>query len=435
MLGSTVRIPWQRLAALFAGIALASVALAADAPPLAMPTAAHPAAPSDVATAAPRPSATPRSPGPSLARLEQLLAPIALYPDPLLAQILMASTYPLEVVEAARWTADPAHRTLSGDALAEALAAQNWDPSVKALIAFPEVLANMSEKLEWTRDLGNAVLAGQGEVMDAVQHLRRAAMTAGHLAATPQCDCAVEPSAAGVAIPPAEPEQIRVPVYDPAVYGPWPEPAYPPDGLPFPPGFDNPPGSGIGFEPPVDLALFGPLWGWSWIDWGSRVIVVTPRRLGVVAGRGAALAGRVWVHDPAHRGGVRYADAAARARFEAARVAAATAAGRAAATPDRAVAIVRSTGAGGFAAVRREVVSGGGAGLATTTVFRGAPAIDREAALHRSPPAPRGIGGVSFRAAPISRAPPALAASPKFSGSGSHAGAGARTGGIGGQPR
>jgi hypothetical protein len=451
MLGETVRISWRRLAALGAGIAFAGVALAADAPPLAVLPAA-PAVPTHTVTAPPATPAPPQ-PGsqPGLARLEQLVAPIALYPDPLLAQILMATTYPLEVVEAARWIADPAHRALSGEALAAAVAAQNWDPSVKALVAFPEVLANMSEKLQWTHDLGNAVVAGQGEVMDAVQHLRRQALAAGHFAATPQCDCKVEPGAAGVAIPPAEPEQIRVPVYGPAAYGPWPEPAYPPDSFPIPSDFDFPPGSGIGFEPPVDLALFGPLWGWSWIDWGSRVIVVSPRRPAVIAGRRAALAGRVWVHDPAHRGGVRYADAAARTRFEAARVAALTlaaartrldvvrvspsaATARAAATPDPAIA-PHFDRAGGFVALRREPAPGGGASPATTTVLRGRTAFDREAALVRSPPARREMGGTDSRTAPVSRAAPAFHAGPKFSGGGSHAGAGSRTGGTGGQTR
>jgi hypothetical protein len=447
MLGSTVRISWPTLAALLAGIAFAGVAPAADAPPIAVPPAVS-AVPPQVAAAPPAPPAAPQ---PGLARLEQLVAPIALYPDPLLAQILMASTYPLEVVEAARWTADPAHRALSGDALAAALAARNWDPSVKALTAFPDVLANMSEKLEWTQDLGNAVLAGQSEVMEAVQRLRRLAMAAGHLAATPQCDCTVEPGPAGVAIPPAEPEQIRVPVYGPAAYGPWPEPAYPPDNFPLPPGGDFSPGSGIDFEPPVDLALFGPLWGWSWIDWGNRVIVVGPRRVAVIVSRRAALSGRVWVHDPTHRGGVRYADAAARTRFETARVAALTsaaarirldpvrvaasaAAARATATPDPAIA-PHFDRAAGFAAVRRDPAPGGGASAATTTVLRGHTAFEREAALVRSSPARREMVGTGLRIVPGSRAPSAFRAGPKFSGGGSHAGAGSRTGGTGGQPR
>ena len=305
-----------RLAVCLAGMAIGGIALAGDAPPVAAPPA--PSAPAEGAAAAPAPA----PPQLSAARLDQLVAPIALYPDPLLAQILIASTYPLEAVEAARWVAVPAHRALSGDALIRSLAAQNWDPSVKALVAFPEVLANMSDRLQWTEDLGNAFLAQQADVMGAVQRLRHLATAAGTLRTTQQCDCRVEASGDTIAIPPAEPEAIRPPVYGADVYGPWPDPAYPPEPFPLPEGFAYLPGLPIGFDAPVDLALFGPLWGWSWIDWGQREIAVDRRRFALAAAGPPAFAGSVWVHDPAHRGGARYADAAARARFDAARVAA-----------------------------------------------------------------------------------------------------------------
>jgi hypothetical protein len=271
----------------------------------------------------PEPSAAapaPAAPQLSEARLAQLVAPVALYPDPLLAQILMASTYPLELVEAARWVDVPTNRALTGDALAEALAAQNWDPSVKALVAFPDVLENMSNRLQWTEALGNAFLAQQADVMGAVQRLRHAAMAAGTLRTTQQCDCRVEADGETVAIPPAEPEAVRVPVYGANVYGPWPDTDYQPDPFPPPEGFDYLPGFPIGFAAPVDLALFAPVWGWSWIDWGQREIVVGARRHALASRGRAAFEGRVWVHDPAHRGGVRYADAATRARFDGARV-------------------------------------------------------------------------------------------------------------------
>src|SRR5262249_31799412 len=152
MLGATVRIAWRKLAACLAGFVLGAVALAGDTLPSVPPTPAAPAANAAMPTGIPAPQ-----PAPSLseARLDQLVAPIALYPDPLLAQILMASTYPLEVVEAGRWVEVPANRALTGDALTEALAAQHWDASVKALVAFPEVLENMSNRLQWTEDLGN----------------------------------------------------------------------------------------------------------------------------------------------------------------------------------------------------------------------------------------------------------------------------------------
>src|SRR5215469_2508907 len=118
------------------------------------------------------------------AQLEQLVAPIALYPDALLSQILMASTYPLEVVAAARWS--QANPTISGEALKTAMEKQTWDPSVKALTAVPQTLQMMNDKLDWTQQLGDAFLAQQGEVLDAVQRLRARADANGQLKSTPQ---------------------------------------------------------------------------------------------------------------------------------------------------------------------------------------------------------------------------------------------------------
>ena len=129
------------------------------------------------------PPATAPAPLLTQAQLAQLLAPIALYPDPLLAQILMASTYPLEVVEAARWVGVNGNRAPKGDALTAALQAQNWDPSVKALVAFPRVLQMMSDQLQWTEQLGNAYLAQQADVMAAVQRRWRQATSNRHRSA------------------------------------------------------------------------------------------------------------------------------------------------------------------------------------------------------------------------------------------------------------
>ena len=143
----------------------------------------------------PSPGAAPASALLTQAQLAQLVAPIALYPDPLLAQILMASTYPLEVVEAARWVNVNGNRALKGDALTAAMQAQNWDPSVKALVPFPRVLQIMSDQLQWTQALGNAFLAQQADVMAAVQSLRQEAMAAGNLRQTPQCRCMIHSSA------------------------------------------------------------------------------------------------------------------------------------------------------------------------------------------------------------------------------------------------
>src|SRR5262249_23049343 len=156
--------------------------------------------------------------------IEQLVAPIALYPDALVSQILMASTYPLEIVEADRWA--KANKTLQGEALTKALEAQNWDPSVKSLVNFPQVLAMMSEKLDMTQRLGDAFLAQQKEVLDAIQWLRAKAQSQGNLKTTPQQTVIVEqpaPGSAVVRIEQADPQVVYVPTYDPAVvYGAWP---------------------------------------------------------------------------------------------------------------------------------------------------------------------------------------------------------------------
>jgi hypothetical protein len=120
------------------------------------------------------------------AELDQLLAPVALYPDQLLGQILMASTYPLEVVEAARWVEDPNNARLKGDQLAAALQGKDWDPSVKSLAPFPQILRMMDDRLDWMQKLGDAFLAQQNEVMDSVQRLRRQAEEAGTLQSSPQ---------------------------------------------------------------------------------------------------------------------------------------------------------------------------------------------------------------------------------------------------------
>ncbi len=155
-----------------------------------------------VMLAAPAPVAA--QPGGSAAaftpeQLEQVAAPIALYPDPLLAQILMASTYPLEVVQAARFVKD--NPNLKGDQLDEKLKDQTWDDSVKSLVSFPQVLSLMDGKLDWTQKLGDAVLGQQKELMDAVQRLRARAQAEGNLKSTPEQTVTVEPAAAAPPYP------------------------------------------------------------------------------------------------------------------------------------------------------------------------------------------------------------------------------------------
>src|SRR5512143_707201 len=150
--------------------------------------------------------------------LDRMLAPIALYPDALLSQILMAATYPLEVVEAARWSYE--NPGLKGDAAVQAVADREWDPSVKSLVAFPQILQTMDQKLQWTRRLGDAFLAQQAQVMDTVQNLRRKAEDAGNLSSNAQIE--VQQDGDAIEIEPANPEIVYVPYYNPAVvYGPW----------------------------------------------------------------------------------------------------------------------------------------------------------------------------------------------------------------------
>src|SRR5262245_22513948 len=173
------------------------------------------------------------------AQLEQLAAPIALHPDPLLSQMLMASTYPTEVVQAARWAKE--HAGVSGRALEDAMQKQPWDPSVKALTAVPQALQMMSDKLDWTQQLGDAFLGQQEELLAAVQRLRQRAQAAGHLKSSEQQTVkTLQPptgpgaptgtaTAPTIAIEPANPDYVSLPAYDPrGVYGDWPYPEYEP---------------------------------------------------------------------------------------------------------------------------------------------------------------------------------------------------------------
>ena len=161
----------------------------------------------------------------SRAEIDQMLAPIALYPDPLLSQLLMAATFPMEIVEAARWSR--AHPGVEGDDAVRMVQDYEWDPSVKSLVAFPHVLQRMDENLEWTQKLGEAFIVQEPVVMEAVQDLRRHAQQSGQLATDERQRVIVQPEA--IAIEPVNPEYVYVPYYDPRiVYGSWWWPAYPP---------------------------------------------------------------------------------------------------------------------------------------------------------------------------------------------------------------
>jgi len=228
-------------------------------------------------------------------QLDQLLAPIALYPDPLLAQILMAATYPLEVVKADRWLQNPSHANLRGDQLAGAIEAEAWDPSVKSLVPFPHILRMMDEQLDWTEQLGNAVLAQQADVMDSIQGLRNQAAAAGTLWSNAQQRVTTEGQ--GIVIEPASPELIYPPVYSSAVYGPWPYPDYPPFDM-FPPGpdFGLSAPFGIGFG--LGFVVIRPLSHWCAFDWRQRQIRLDVDRFNALNRHIPGIETSTWQHDP-----------------------------------------------------------------------------------------------------------------------------------------
>ena len=249
--------------------------------------------------------------------LDQILAPIALYPDSLIAQILMASTYPLEVVQAERFAKQNA--SLKGEALTKALEAQSWDPSVKSLVNFPQVLTMMSEKLDWTQKLGDAFLAQQKPVMDTIQSLRAKAQAAGNLKTTKEQTVIVEEKI--IKIEPASPQVIYVPTYNPTVvYGAWPYPAYPPYSY-YPPGYVA--ASMFAFGAGVAM---GAAWGYAWgnTNWnGGDVDIDVNRNTNInnninrsnYSRTGQANGQGNWQHNAEHRKGVAYRDQGTAQKF------------------------------------------------------------------------------------------------------------------------
>src|SRR5437016_9801535 len=193
-------------------------------------------------------------------QLQQLVAPIALYPDALVAQILAASAYPIEIVEAERWVHQ--HSDLKGQQLAQAVDQQSWDPSVKAVAQFPSVLGNMDKNLSWTSSLGDAYVNQQQDVLDAVQTMRKRAQQVGNLKTTPQENVVTQGQT--IVIQPANPDVVYVPTYDPwLVYGP-PVVAYP--GWFWYPGLYAV-GPGISFGFGFGIGFFGGF-GWGFHHWG-----------------------------------------------------------------------------------------------------------------------------------------------------------------------
>lgn len=255
--------------------------------------------------------------------LDQLLAPIALYPDSLVAQILMASTYPLEVVQAERWAKQ--NESLTGDALTSALEQQKWDPSVKSLVNFPQVLQMMNEKVDWTQKLGDAFLAQQKDVMDTIQNLRKKAEAEGNLKTNQEQKVIVEKETQTIIIEPSNPQVVYVPTYNPTVvYGTWWYPAYPPYYY-YPPGYVA--GSAL-FYFGVGVTI-GAAWGYAWggCNWGRGDVNININRNTnintkidrskyankVSTGEGGKGS---WKHNPEHRKGVSYRDPSTAQKFD-----------------------------------------------------------------------------------------------------------------------
>ena len=255
-----------------------------------------------------QPASTPASTSPDQPlkpeQLDALVSPIALYPDTLLAEVLMASTYPLEVVQAARWVAE--NKNLKGDALKTEVDKQGWDESIKSLTATPDVLKMMSDKLDWTQKLGDAVLAQQTDVMDSIQRLRAKADANNKLQSTKQ-QKVTKKSDGGkqyIVIEPTDPETIYVPYYDPSVvYGAWPYPAYPPYywGAGYWPGGGALLATGLAFGAGYAIGRWaggGNYWGGG-VNWGNNNINVN-RPININN------SGNNWNHNVDHRHGVRY---------------------------------------------------------------------------------------------------------------------------------
>jgi hypothetical protein len=267
-------------------------------------------------------------------QLDQMLAPIALYPDPLLAQVLMATTYPGEVAEAVTWS--KANPDAKGDDAVKQVANQPWDPSVQALVAFPQVLAMLGQDPVWVQRLGDAFLAQPDDVMEGAQRLRRQAQAAGNLqsnqyqnvtiqnvaAPAPPTTPAVTRSAPAPApasssstiiIQPADPQVVYVPSYNPTTtYGTWAYPASPPAYYPPPPAYY--PGQALmaGLAFGTGVAIVGALWGEC--NWGRNDVDINVNRYNNINGNNR-ITNNTWQHNPVHRNGVPYRDTRSREQY------------------------------------------------------------------------------------------------------------------------
>jgi len=250
-------------------------------------------------------------------QLDNLVAPIALYPDALLSQVLVAATYPLELVEAGQWLQQ--NQNLQGTQRVDAARQQNWDPSIQALVVFPDVIDRLNSNIRWTTDLGNAFLAQQADVMNAVQRMRAEARAAGKLNSNTQETIATDTQGGQTAIEiqPANPEVMYVPTYNPEdIWGP-------PDYGYYPPLYYPDAGFGFGYGPGIYLGgFFGGLgWGgWGWgPNWFNCSIFENGsffNRYGFRGFDGRGFGGRgVWAHNAEHRLGVAYPNQGVANRF------------------------------------------------------------------------------------------------------------------------
>jgi len=295
-----------RLSGVSGGALVATLCSLLAAPAGAVPAAqeAQPAAPADSVKL-------------SNDQLDSLVAPIALYPDPLLAQCLVAATYPIDIVAAQQWLAK--NSTLKGDALVKAAEQQPWDPSVQALVTLPEALKVLSENIQWTQDLGDAFLASQADVMDAVQRLRAKAKDAGKLDSSEQqkVETKIVESKTVIEIQPASTQVVYVPSYSPTVI--WGAPVYPYPPMYYPPYY--PGGALIGFG--VGMAIgIGMSGGWGWgCGWGgggntininnNNNFVNNSNRQNNINRSGNSN----WQHNAQQRGGAPYKDKATASKY------------------------------------------------------------------------------------------------------------------------
>ncbi len=377
-------------------------------------------------------------------QLDSLVAPIALYPDPLLAQVLAASTYPLEIIQLQQWMTK--HPDLKGEALATAVEKEKWDPAIQGLAGLPDVVKRLADDIKWTADLGNAFLAQQSDVMDAVQRMRKKASDAGNLKTTEQqkVTTQVVETKQVIVIQQANPQVIYVPAYNPVVvYGP---PIYPYPPIYYPPPGYYAAGVAIGFGVGIAMGAFwgsggwgyGPRWGYGSvnINVNNRYVNHYNRYNG-----GNRYNNGNWNHNPQHRGGTPYGDRNTANRYGGTARGDSTATRQAAARQNsgasgRTQPATGATNRSGSTGANRGGASAGTTGAGANRGTGGATGGDRVG--NRSIPSSQGSSnrnGNAFGGASSSRPTSSAARSSSQRGSASVGASRARSGGGGGRRR